>query len=84
MTPEQQERFEIMAAQTKEMHDFFFKEFLVGHPTRAAAIDTGLTAFRGYKFSSKLVMVAMGFMLTVGSAIVAYETLLAKIGKGGA
>ena len=82
MTPEQQEQFTEMAQQTKEVHDFLFKPPTEDQPTRAKQLDRMFTVNRGYKFSGKLAMAAMGFFLTVGSIIISFETLKARLGGG--
>ena len=93
MTPTQELRFEQMAenveAMTKQIEAMAEEQkkvttYLFVKPTsdqdaRADQLDRVFTTRRGYQFSSRLGMSIIGFFLMVGTLLVAYDSVVAKI-----
>ena len=75
MTPEQETLFNVMIAQSQDMHDFWHKEIILGQPTRAEQLDRVLAISRGSAFTGRLIVILFGITVTFATGWASIKTL---------
>ena len=97
MTPKQELQFETLlgkvegmskqlaeiGAQQTKVDRFLFVAPTTDQLCRAKQLDRVFTVHRGYKFTSRIGMAAIGFFLMIGTLIITYHSLIEKLKGGG-